>query len=438
MKQEEHQAVLLLGSNIQPEQNIPHAIACLQKQLRVLQASSVWQSAAVGSGGPDFLNCALLVAAPLDASTLKEQVLRPLEVQMGRVWTEDKSSPRPIDIDIIIFDGVLLDPGLWEYAYQAAPIAELLPGYQSASGEYLKDAALRLGPATVTQVFPVQKHVPLKGLYLGQHLLELSRKIGRSVVFADFLTDKTGVIAKADKTGHSQIPRELKNGSDWGLFQELMAQADVVITTGAYFRRLAAQGDRAQDILFQFDAGKPFEMLGNWRLDAGYASRQPDLAVVSRHLDFEFPGELIRSGRKITVLTTDAMAKSARASAFGGANTLVARCGEAGVEGDALVATLAGRLGYRIIMMAGGPSVLELLLAAKCLDILYVTEAQRDIPLDDSAMAQTMLPAGGKAYARKEFSLTHEYDQEDVVAEDGSRMAQRYLRYDRQDIGKQG
>jgi 2-amino-4-hydroxy-6-hydroxymethyldihydropteridine diphosphokinase len=148
MNQEEHQAVLLLGSNIQPEQNIPRAVAHLQRQVRVSQASSIWQSEAVGSSGPDFLNSALLVSTPLDAGVLKEQVLRPLEEQLGRVRTEDKSSPRAIDIDIILFDGILLDPTLWEYAYRAVPVAELLPGYQSASGEYLKDIALRLGRTT--------------------------------------------------------------------------------------------------------------------------------------------------------------------------------------------------------------------------------------------------------------------------------------------------
>jgi hypothetical protein len=290
----------------------------------------------------------------------------------------------------------------------------------------------------VTQVFPVKKQVPLAGLYLGQNLLEVSKKIGRSVVIADFLTDKNGVIAKADRPGHFQIPPALKNPSDWGLFQELMAQADVIISTGAHFKRLATPGIVSQDILYQFGAGKAFEMLGNWRLDAGYASRNPDLAVVSRHLDFEFPDELIRSGRGIAVFTTDAMAKSERASALGGANTLVIGCGEAGVDGNTLVTALANRLGYRVMMMVGGPSVLELLLAAKCLDILYVTEAQLEIPLDDPAMAQSMLSTGGQAYALQEFSLAHEYYQEDVVAEEGSRMAQRYLRYDRKDIRKQG
>ena len=152
MKQEIHQACLLLGSNIQPEQNIPRAVAQLQRQLTVLQVSSLWRSDAIGSSGPDFLNGALLVSTPLDADALKEQVIRPLEAQLGRVRTEDKNAPRTIDIDIILFDKVLLDPNLWKYAHRAVPVAELFPDYQSDSGEYLKDAALRLARTTPISV----------------------------------------------------------------------------------------------------------------------------------------------------------------------------------------------------------------------------------------------------------------------------------------------
>jgi 2-amino-4-hydroxy-6-hydroxymethyldihydropteridine diphosphokinase len=148
MERETHRVFLLLGSNIQPEQNIPRAFAYLRRQLTVLQVSSVWQSDAMGSSGPDFLNGAVLIITTLDAVALKEQVIHPLEARLGRVRTAHKNAPRSIDIDIILFDGKLLDPNLWNYAHRAVPVAELLPGYRSDSGEYLKDAALRLARAT--------------------------------------------------------------------------------------------------------------------------------------------------------------------------------------------------------------------------------------------------------------------------------------------------
>lgn len=287
---------------------------------------------------------------------------------------------------------------------------------------------------TIKQVLPVRKQVPLEGLYLGQKLMEMSVGIGRSVVLADFLTDKNGVVAKAGKDGQFQIPAELKNSSDWGLFQELMAQADVVISGGSYFKRLAALGENAQDILYQFESGKGFEKLGEWRLNAGYKKRSPDLAIVTRRLDFELPEELIGSGRKIAIFTTNSMAGSDKAKALNNADTITIGSGEAGVDGSRMIATLSG-MGYRVIMMASGPNVLELLLAANRLDLLYVTRAEVEIPFEDPASVQTILAGGRKISELKEFRLAHQFIQGNVITEAGSFISQLFLRYDRKDFG---
>ena len=279
----------------------------------------------------------------------------------------------------------------------------------------------------IDQVFPVKRQVPLEGLYLGQGLKELAAEIGRSVVLADYLTDENGVVAKAGK-----VPAELKNSSDWGRFQELMAQADVIISSGSYFKRLAKKG--TQDILYQFEPEGAYERLGQWRLDAGYRKRSPDVAIVSRRLDFELPGELRQSGRRVLIFTTDAMANSERASALGSGDVLVFGSGKESVEGDRLIAALAGDLGYGVIMMASGPQVLALLLAANRLDLCYVTEVQMEISSDDPAALQTILPEGKKIGELTEFHLTHRFTQDHVLTEDGSLVSQSFLRYDANDL----
>jgi 2-amino-4-hydroxy-6-hydroxymethyldihydropteridine diphosphokinase len=147
-----HQVCLLLGSNIEPAKNIPHAILLLQQKLTILQVSSIWESASVDCCYPDYLNMAVLASTSLDATQLKEQVLRLLEAQMGRVRTEDKNASRPIDFDIILFDGKLLDPTLWQHVHQAAPVAELFPELRSETGESLKDVASRLAQSTPVQI----------------------------------------------------------------------------------------------------------------------------------------------------------------------------------------------------------------------------------------------------------------------------------------------
>ena len=148
MKPTTHQACLLLGSNIEPEINLPRAVDMLQEQLKVMQASSVWESASVDCCYPDYLNIALRVATALKANELKDQVLRPLEARMGRVRTDDKNAPRTIDIDIILFDDVVLDPALWQHAHRAVPVSELFPEFQAETGESLKAVANRLAQVT--------------------------------------------------------------------------------------------------------------------------------------------------------------------------------------------------------------------------------------------------------------------------------------------------
>jgi hypothetical protein len=284
----------------------------------------------------------------------------------------------------------------------------------------------------IDQLFPGRERVPLEGLYLDQRLMDLATQIGRSVVLSDYLTDKNGVVARAGRDGRFQIPAELKNASDWGLYQELMAQADVTISGGSYYKRLAAGG--AQDIIHQFEPGSPYEKLGEWRLKSGYPKRSPDLAIVSRHLDFELPPNLSRSGRRIVIFTTDSMAGSDKARALQDANAAVVGSGEPGVDGDRMITTLAADMGYRVVMMVSGPHVLDLLLRAKRLDLLYVTEARVEIPFDDPAAVQTVLSGGRRIGELDEFRLTHEFVQENVLTESGSRISQSYLRYDRKDL----
>ena len=137
----EYQVCLLLGSNIQPERNLPLAIDHLQNQLTILRISSVWETHAVGSTGPSFLNAALLATTPLKQKELKFQILTPLEAQMCRLRSADKNAARPIDLDIILFDGQVLDKTIWLYSYQAVPVAEIQPDIRSETGETLKEIA---------------------------------------------------------------------------------------------------------------------------------------------------------------------------------------------------------------------------------------------------------------------------------------------------------
>ena len=286
-------------------------------------------------------------------------------------------------------------------------------------------------PVQVTQVFPERKRLPLEGLYLGQGFAEISSKLGRALVISDFLIDKNGVIARADGQHIFKVPLELRNASDWRLFQELMAQADVIISSEAYLKRLSTPGSQAEDVLSQFEAGGEFEQLGAWRLEAGYKNRSPDLAVVARNLDFSVPSNVIENHRRIIIFTDDELAGSGLARALTTAGIYVVGSGAAGVEGKRMIDHLEHAMGYRVIMMVTGPRVLGLLLKANRLDLLYITEVQLKIPFEDPATVRTILPGGEKINRLQEFSVGRQYEQENVPTMNGMKVSQVFYRYDR-------
>lgn len=146
---EPHLAYLGLGSNISPETNLAHALCLLRATVQVIAVSKVWNTPAVGTEGPDFLNAAVAIRTELSPDELKSRVIRKIENQLGRVRTEDKNAPRPIDIDILIFDNELFDPEIWIRVHLAVPLAELIPNYvHMESGEKMAHAAQRLSLST--------------------------------------------------------------------------------------------------------------------------------------------------------------------------------------------------------------------------------------------------------------------------------------------------
>lgn len=129
-----HTATILLGSNIDPEKNLFKAFELIKQDCSILRASCVWETEAIGSKGPDFLNAAIDIETQMTAYDLKFLVLRRIEQQLGRVRYKDKYADRTIDLDIIIYDNQVIDEGLWQRSFIAAPVSDLHPNLQ-LSGE---------------------------------------------------------------------------------------------------------------------------------------------------------------------------------------------------------------------------------------------------------------------------------------------------------------
>lgn len=140
-----HQVYLSLGSNIQPEANLPKAIDLLSTEGKILKVSSAWESEAVGSDGPNFLNACVLFSTPLLYSELKDQVTYPIEAKLGRKRSADKDAPRTIDIDIILFDDQSCNDKFWKQAFVIIPLAEIYPEFQNPlTQESISETAKRL------------------------------------------------------------------------------------------------------------------------------------------------------------------------------------------------------------------------------------------------------------------------------------------------------
>lgn len=236
--------------------------------------------------------------------------------------------------------------------------------------------------STVLQLFPQPgAELPLDGLYLSHRLAGLARP-GRPFVYANFISSLDGRIALKPPGGERlAVPPAITNDHDWRLFLELMAQAQVVVTSGRYLCEYA-QG-KAQDILTAPYTDPRHADLQRWRAAQGLPP-QPALAVLSERLEFPLPDILATHKRPVLVFT-GAAADPARMATLRKQGAEVVVTGEhRGVDGAAVVATLVAR-GHQLIYSAAGPRVLHALLAGRALDRLYLTTAARLLGGDEFA-----------------------------------------------------
>ncbi len=137
-----HRVQLLIGSNIDPQQNIQAALKMLESIHPIQACSRIWRTPAYGSTGPDFLNIAITIETPLSKKDYKDEVISSIETTLKRQRFPDKNAPRTIDIDIIIFDRQVVDSGLWNKFFITVPLADLLPEMKNSdSGRTLQTIA---------------------------------------------------------------------------------------------------------------------------------------------------------------------------------------------------------------------------------------------------------------------------------------------------------
>ncbi len=223
----------------------------------------------------------------------------------------------------------------------------------------------------LTQLFPQPtRQRPLEGTYLAHNIRALASD-AKPFVFGNFVVSLDGRISipRADGDGQT-VPKATANDRDWRLFQELAAQADLIISSGRYLRDWA--DGKAQEIL-QVDDPQ-FADLRDWRREQGL-SPHPDIAIISNSLDFPIPDVLTAENRNVVVFTSAEPDPERVAEIEAQAGKLYV-VGDEAVEGAPLVAKI-GELGYRVVYSAAGPRIMHMLVAGGVLDRLYLTHAPK-------------------------------------------------------------
>ena len=145
-------AYLSLGSNVGDRvAHLRDAIARLESIGRVVSVSSFYETEPVEvTDQPWFLNCAVGLETALTAEQLMARLLQ-IEQERGRRRVQ-KKGPRTIDIDILLFDDLILDspdvtiphPAMQKRRFVLEPLAEIAaearhPGVKKTIRELLEE-----------------------------------------------------------------------------------------------------------------------------------------------------------------------------------------------------------------------------------------------------------------------------------------------------------
>ena len=123
-----------LGSNIDREKNTRAGIKALQQAFGGLVLSSVYESEAVGFDGDAFYN--MVIACEVTTAVHDtNQILRDIEDANGRDRSGPKFSSRTLDLDLLLFDDLVLDEKglslprdeILKNAFVLWPLAEIAP-----------------------------------------------------------------------------------------------------------------------------------------------------------------------------------------------------------------------------------------------------------------------------------------------------------------------
>jgi len=123
---------LNIGSNQNRRTNIRLAVESLELHFSDIVLSSLFESPSEGFKGNDFYNVGMNITT-LKTTNEVVDILRDIENSLGRDRSLPKFSSRIIDLDLVLYGGIIEETlnvprkDILKYAFVLAPLAELNP-----------------------------------------------------------------------------------------------------------------------------------------------------------------------------------------------------------------------------------------------------------------------------------------------------------------------
>ena len=123
---------LNIGSNQNRRSNIRLAVESLELHFSDIVLSSLFESPSEGFKGNDFYNVGVNIYTLKTANEVVD-ILRDIENSLGRDRSLPKFSSRIIDLDLVLYGGIINEDlnvprkDILKYAFVLAPLAELNP-----------------------------------------------------------------------------------------------------------------------------------------------------------------------------------------------------------------------------------------------------------------------------------------------------------------------
>jgi len=123
-----------LGSNVDRENRLRQAVGLLRERFGDIEMSPVYDSVAVGFVGSNFLNLVAGFDTELEAAAVAT-AFHDIENQLGRDRSLPKFASRSIDLDILVYDDLILNasgihvprPEILVNAFVLKPLQDIAP-----------------------------------------------------------------------------------------------------------------------------------------------------------------------------------------------------------------------------------------------------------------------------------------------------------------------